>query len=399
MGSGGHRSGFAKGLATGLAVAGLAVLILLLRTGPAGVEGAPAPRREARERGAGGAPEAAGGPAAPAAREPEASATADPGGEEPAPAGPEGAGAELPAAPDPGAAYRERERALLDGLRNRCVVRIVDADTGKPLPRTRFSLFIGTSGSGGNSTGLFADDEGSAVADPRGLAEWGRRGLPPDMGPIGSADDPLRAIFRVRVPGYRAAAVDAVGEKVEVKLEPVRSPAMFGTVRGLLTGPDGAPWTRPVELSLQDPEVLDSLAYWVVPDADGRYELTGVPSGDWGVKATDCWGQRVRVALAPGGVAEADVPVAEGDRGNFPEKRRPVAVQVTGLHLPYGGALVLEGDWGAPLRAAVQGEVATFPGVPLGAIKMTLRRPDSSEGVPGAAVVAEGPGRLELKFP
>lgn len=410
------RTGIAVGFLLGLIVAGIPLVLLLLRPPPIvvvnapppvaaapGVPGATADREEEKgsekapplPKGSGKKREMAGG---------NGGGTESGGGGET-----EGTGEEDASTPDEMRDFEralEHEENLRKALRDTLKVRVVDSETGAPLPHVDLRLFVGTFQSGGCSSGQSTRKDGSADLDPMSMFTQVKgirsgSGREPSRVPFGSVEDPLRADVTIRVPGYKPFRADATGDKLDVKLEKEGAPRPFGSLTGRLLDPEGVGWTKPVVVSLQDPVVVDSIKFWVLPGPDGRFELSGVPAGAWGVKVTDCWGPRERVEVPSGGAVEVTLhlnadDVADGD--SLPETRRGVSVTVSGRDLPYGAAILLNGDWGSPVLAAAPGGTAYFAGVPVGAVRITLRRPDGGDES-FTTVVAEGEGIQAVSFP
>jgi len=404
--------GLGTGFLLGLLAAGIPFVLFLLRPPPAIVVQVPGPTAAAgsgeRVVAPGGAAPERGSKRSPKVEE---SRRGEPGVAGESPEGESGKGDPKEGEAAPGDAPAEskesaweRERRIREALTDDLQVRVSDAETGAPMGGVSITVFLGTFHGGGWSTWRRTKADGSAEFGPRRLLEGLRARRGPggdDYFPIGSATDPFRADVRIRVPGFRPFLAPATGSKLDARMEKEGSPRAFGSLAGRVLGPDGASWPKPVEVSLQDPVVLDSFTTWVVPDPDGRFLLTGLPAGPWGAKINDGWGTRARVEIAPGGTAEVElkVPDDEDSRADgLPERRRPVTVTLPGRDLPFGGAILLDGDWGSPLRAEVSGGRAVFAAVPPGAVRVTLRRPDGTDES-STAVVPEGEGDLEIPFP
>ena len=313
---------------------------------------------------------------------------------------------EAPPIPNPELSERDRvrqhERLLESQLSNDLVVHVIDAVTELPLDGIDVSVFVGTFQSGGISSGSRTDAEGNVKFSPKGWVgemhgfqrQWGGGAQP-----IGSLEDPLLAVVRIRAPGYQPFGEQATGKHLVARLEPNTVPKGLGGLQGYLRAADGQPWIHPIVLSLQDPTIIDQVEVTVIPDSNGWFELSGLTAGTWGVKIDTGWGDRTQVEIPAGGSAYVELQLSEDQTHGppeFPADLRPVTVTAAG-DFPFGAVILLEGEWEAPLRIQLQAGVASFHSVPLGAVRIRLRRPDAPDQTQ-PAIVAAGEGAFEIPF-
>ncbi len=396
-----------RAVTSALALVALAALLLLgravLRDGDA-LRGGPGDGAAAG-RVAGAGPSGAAGPAVAEEGDAAKGLPAGTGGTAPSPGPPVGeAEPPLPAHLPPDEAAGAEPPPLRPGIPvpETLRVRLVDAETGRPIPGAR--VLVATWFPGDTSSDSWYG--GNTGAD--GGETWEMLALML-AGFADSADrrerervvrEDVRLEWRIKAPGYRSLRAPVESAEGEIRLERLLVPLQPGTVRGRLLRPDGSAGSGRLRVSLADGIDGHYEGMWTEADAAGGFLLEGVDAGPWrlSVSGESRWAS---VDLPSGGSTAVDLVgagngLAEGG-DVLPEETREVLVEVPAGEAAWGGVVRAEVRERHAYRALVVGGVARFPALPVRTWRFVLARPGEPDLFREDAVLAgDGPQRIPL---